>query len=407
MFMALESAIHSYRSSKMTETSDESFTTPPPPYSCCPAQGEKIIDHSLRLGSQTPNGTFIKHQGNITVVLSGQEDGRSSPLYRRGETIEGSMLLERLDGVCKVKIKIEGRLDLMGSSSGARSLTMIDNSTTLWKRDPSDGPICPSSLAFSLSLPRSFKEKSQIPGLLVTSVYTLIISVTSIRHTRLLLPDKVETLRILITYFPRTRPERPTLSIPLFSSIKSSPEEWTQSFITVRTKGTATTSPVQCNLFVPSVQTFAITDTIPCHVQLSGSITSLEQILDARLCHISEHSVINLSIRRQISVERHGTRSYQTMIIGEGDIRSVPQYTRDLYRPFSDAVSREEHLDWEGELKCTSRVTVGGFSAAGASVKDFIVVIVKPPSASPFLSSECYVPILLVTDTWENVPNGA
>ncbi|KAG7451594.1 uncharacterized protein BT62DRAFT_991108 [Guyanagaster necrorhizus] len=392
---------------------------PPPHYSCFPSRGEAIIDHSPRLGSQIPTGTFLKHRGNITVVLTEQEDGTATPSYGRGGNIQGGILLERPEDVCQVKIKVEGKLDFMGSSSGARSFSTLSRSVTLWDCDQQEDVTCSTSLPFSLFLPLRFEDNGQsyplppsfqyyhsgIPGLLVTSVYTLVVSVACVRRPRLLLPDKTETLRILFTYFPRARPERPTLSIPLFSGIKSSPEEWTQTLVTMKTKVNTRICPVQCNLFVPSVQTFAISDIIPFHVQLTGPLASLQKLFSTHPSFSGVQDVLSLSICRQVSVEVRGIRSYQTMKTGEGKIRSVPPYPRGCRNPCSDGTSQDDHLDWEGEVKCKSNVTVGGFSAAGVSVKDYIVISLKPPSESPFLSAEGCIPILLVTDTWANVPN--
>ncbi|KAK0469272.1 uncharacterized protein EV420DRAFT_1258801 [Desarmillaria tabescens] len=392
---------------------------PPPHYSCLPSQGEAIIDHSPRLGSQIPSGTFMKHRGNITVVLTEQKDGIATPSYGRGGNIQGGLLLERPNDVSQAKLMIEGKLDIMGSSSGPRSVSTASRSITLWDCDRTENATCPTSLPFSLSLPLIFEDGglsyplppsfhyycSGIPGLLITSVYTFVVSVACARRPRLLLRDKVETLRILFTYLPRTRPERPTLSIPLFSGIKSSPEEWTQTLVTVKTKANARVCPVQCNLFVPSVQTFAISDIIPFHVQLSGPLTSLRKLFSTLPSSLGVQNVLSISIRRQISVIVRGIRSYQTTKIGEGKIRSVPPYPKGCRYPCSESTSQDDHLDWEGEVKCTSNVTVGGFSAAGASVKDYIVILLKPPPDSPFLSTEGYIPILLVTDTWANAPN--
>ncbi|KAK0205244.1 hypothetical protein DFS33DRAFT_1259898 [Desarmillaria ectypa] len=391
---------------------------PPPHYSCLPSQGEAIIDHSPRLGPQIPSGTFLKHRGNITVVLTEQEDDIATPSYGRGGNIQGGILLERPEDVSQVKLRIEGKLDFMGSSSGSRSFSTLSRSITLWDCERAENATCSNSLPFSLSLPLRFEDSglsyplppsfhyyhSGVPGLLITSVYTLVVSVACARRPRLLLRNKVETFRILFTYFPRTRPERPTLSIPLFSSIKSSPEEWTQTLVTVKTKVNARVCPVQCNLFVPSVQTFAISDIIPIHVQLSGPLASLQKLFSTLPRPSGVQDVLSISICRQISVTVRGIRSYQTTKIGEGKLRSVPPYPRSCRYPCGGGTSQDDHLDWEGEAKCTeSNVTVGGFSAAGAS--DYIVISLKPPSESPFLATEGCIPILLVTDTWANAPN--
>ncbi|KAK0223715.1 hypothetical protein IW262DRAFT_1447533 [Armillaria fumosa] len=329
-----------------------------------------------------PTGTFLKHRGNVTVILTEQEDGIATPSYGRGGKIQGGILLERSEDISRVKLKIEGKLDFMGSSSGARSISTISRSVTLWDCDRAEHATCSTSLPFSLLLPLRFEDGGQsyplppsfqyyqsgVPGLLITSVYTLMVSVSRDVSAEFLFVIH----RVLIDIL--TRPERPTLSIPLFSGIKSSPEEWTQNHCHCENKGQ--------------------------YQSLSGSIgplASLRKLFSTRPSSSGVQDLVNVSIGRQISVTVRGIRSYQTTKIGEGRIRSVP--------PYPTCCRQDDHLDWEGEIKCKSDVTVGGFIAAGASVKDYIVISLKPPSESPFLPAEGYIPSLLVTDTWANAPN--
>lgn len=92
---------------------------------------------------------------------------------------------------------------MMGSSSGARSISTLSHSVTLWDCGRAKNATY-STLPFSLLLPLRFEDSGQsyplppsfqyyqsgIPGLLITSVYTLVVSVACARR---LLPDKVET----------------------------------------------------------------------------------------------------------------------------------------------------------------------------------------------------------------------
>ncbi|KAF8206963.1 hypothetical protein K438DRAFT_1962604 [Mycena galopus ATCC 62051] len=61
-----------------------------------------------------------------------------------------------------------------------------------------------------------------------------------------------------------------------------------------------------------------------------------------------------------------------------------------------------EILDWHGEIKCDSDVTVGGFRAGGLTVKDFITLDIIPPNAgkSPLLRVQYAIPIRFVTETF-------
>ncbi|KAK0504260.1 hypothetical protein EDD18DRAFT_1412473 [Armillaria luteobubalina] len=388
-----------------------SKTAPPPHYSCDPSQGERRVEHTPRSGPRVSSGTFIKKRGRLTVVLTEQEDDATSPVYGREAAIHGALLLEKVDAVQLVQIKLEGRLDMMTSEGGARSLVTADDTQTLWRFDRTKNETCPSSLSFARTMPSTFKDsdKSYLlppsyrasfpggPGIHVTSSYTLVVQVTSIRHPKFGFFAKTKTLRIPIIYAPRTRPNRPTLSIPLFYSVKSSPEEWTQSLMTMRTKSKEKIDPIESNLFIPSVQIFSFSDIIPFHVQLSGPLSSLRQFFPQVPSSSSaqQQSSVTVTILRQIAVDVRGTRSWKNTTIGEGKIRPVPPASHS-----QSGSSQEECLDWEGEVQCFPSVNVGGFSAAGVAVKDFIVVTMTPPANSPFLSTINSIPIRLVTDTW-------
>ncbi|KAK0202040.1 hypothetical protein DFS33DRAFT_1386328 [Desarmillaria ectypa] len=388
-----------------------SKTVPPPHYSCDPSQGERRVEHTPRSGPRVPSGTFIKKRGSLTVVLTEQEDGTTSPAYGREADIHGALLLEKVDAILHVNIKIEGRLDIMTSEGGARSLVTVDDTETLWTFDRTKKEPCPSSLSFSRAFPSTFKDSDKsyplppsfrasfpgTPGLHVTSLYTLVVQVTSIRHPKFGFFAKTKTLRIPIIYAPRTRPNRPILSIPLFYSVKSSPEEWTQSLAMMKTKSRVTTVSIESNLFIPSVQIFSFSDIIPFHVQLSGPLLSLRQFfpeVSSSSCS-QQQSSVTVTILRQISVDVRGTRSWRNTTIGEGKIRPVPPASHS-----QSGNSQEESLDWEGEVQCLPSVNIGGFSTSGAAVKDFIVVTLTPPTNSLFLPTINSIPIRLVTDAW-------
>lgn len=152
-------------------------------------------------------------------------------------------------------------------------------------------------------------------------------------------------------------------------------------------------------LFIPSVQTYALTDTIPFHLQLSSSLQSLRELLPPSSTHLQVpggsgdktkahgdprlgpiHSyAIRMSIARQVVVEVHGLRRFRTFTVGVGKIWSVPPA---LHNHHGRGVGKErsgEHsgvsedgdvyLDWQGEVKCWAEVNTGGFSASNLIVK--------------------------------------
>ncbi|KAK0217919.1 hypothetical protein IW262DRAFT_1495307 [Armillaria fumosa] len=391
-----------------------STNTPPPHYCIDPTNGERSIEHSPHRAGRIPDGTFIKNQGNLTVLLTQQEDGISSPVYGRMGSIAGAILLSSSEVIIEVKIQLEGRLHFLSFECGSRTVATVSETYTLWNCSRAEIESCPSSLSFSFSLPPAFKDGGNSYPLpptfqaaftarsefVVTSVYTLIASTTAVRRPVMLGFDKISTMRMPITYYPRTRPERPPLYIPLLSSLKSCPEEWTQFLATVKVKQNYNVLPIQCNIFVPSVQAFSFFDVIPFHIQLSGPLFSLLMLFPQRSTEYEPS--ISVTMRRQIVVEIQGRKSWQDQEIGVGTMRPIPPPPshRDHDR------DEEKSIDWGGEIQCKPTVKVSGFVASGVSVKDYILFSLDPPSNSPFLPARGHVPVLLTTNSWADAPHG-
>lgn len=75
-------------------------------------------------------------------------------------------------------------------------------------------------------------------------------------------------------------------------------------------------------------------------------------------------------------MEVDGNVSSRNVDIGDGCLRPVPPLASEI-QPGPEI---EKHMDWEGELRCQPDVEVGGFFAAGVSVK------VRSPSSLGFRS---------------------
>jgi hypothetical protein len=118
-----------------------------------------------------------------------------------------------------------------------------------------------------------------------------------------------------------------------------------------------------------------------------------------------------------VTFEHRGKSTWCLHRIGEGSFSPLP--------PMADCDCRQacdscvETLEWNGEIKCDSTVSVGEFLAAGLTVKvplvflldppnskrcaqDFITLEIIPPKAllSPLLSTQHFIPIRLVTETF-------
>lgn len=159
-------------------------------------------------------------------------------------------------------------------------------------------------------------------------------------------------------------------------------------------------------LFIPSVQTFALTDTIPFHLQLCSSMSSLRDLLPPYSPHLqitcpttsskiiadpyAAECTIRVSIARQVVVEVNGRRRFRTFTIGIGKMWSIPpqvavmDYEHGEGDPFSGDADADICLDWQGEVKCWGEVTSGGFSVGNLIVKVCPAFYVLIPSCYPY-----------------------
>ena len=80
---------------------------------------------------------------------------------------------------------------------------------------------------------------------------------------------------------------------------------------------------------------------------------------------------IHVNLLRQISVMSQGLNSWSNSILGEGTIWPIPPDSSlsscgDTCR---SSQCLEGNIDWDGEVRCRSDVTVGGFNVANVQVK--------------------------------------
>ncbi|KAF6755773.1 hypothetical protein DFP72DRAFT_989896 [Ephemerocybe angulata] len=403
-------------------------SVPAPLYSCEPSLDEQRLQLTPGTAAtrRTPNGSYIKKNGKITVILNEQEEGIDYPSYGRHGPINGTLLVDDSEMVTEVEVKIEGKLDTTTSETGGKSTPVLRERHILWSKQnagPSNAPSCPSQLPFAFGLPSTFKDGDAdrplppsysvfchgVPTLFLKTTYTIRIAVTRVVHQKLGgLWTKTKHLLVPFQYVPRTRAHRPILPVPsFFSSIKTSPEEWFQAVSTIKPRATSSLTPVNCHLFIPAGRVYGIKDTIPFHLQLSGRVSSLRELFaasssldrvistDSSVTASSKtapeaKAVIRVSLMRQVSVDLHGHKGWRNITLCEGTLSSVPPLMSTCYSPASP--TREEHLDWEGELRCED------------GVKDFVTININPtpgrPSKVGLMETQVSVPIRLVTDSY-------
>ncbi|KAH9485031.1 hypothetical protein JR316_0001935 [Psilocybe cubensis] len=386
----------------------------PPVYSTQPHEDEETVASTPRVGSITPQGTFIRQWGQATLILKDQENGARLPTYSRNGRITGEIELKNTDKIIRVTAKLQGHMSLSSADTGSMAASLVSESQVLWKQQPADGTTtdtandqrCPSILPLYIQFPHFYEVEGKnwrlppsfeatflgIPALFVRCMYTLSITITRTRSYHLASWTTNKTYMTMVNFRPRTRPSRPIiLSDSVFSSIKPDPEEWLQVVATMGVRPKANIKPIECHLFIPSVQTFALTDTIPFHLQLCSSLASFRELLPQSSPHLRITSptlskivgdpfapdcTIRVSIARQVVIEINGKRRFRTFTIGMGKMWSIPpQATAVSFGDHrgSDSTSEDPDadisLDWQGELKCWGEVTSGGFSVSNLIVK--------------------------------------
>ncbi|KAJ7758108.1 hypothetical protein DFH07DRAFT_1024893 [Mycena maculata] len=395
-------------------------STPSPCYSLDPANDETRLDLSPRMGTRPlPTGLFTKACGSATVVLFDQEDNIRIPMYGRRGTVRGSLILERdTSHISQIGAKLEGRLETTTVELGAAMTKVVKYVHSLWSRGSSSSP-CPGTIEFAYPFPATFQHQGSeyplppsylarfpgFPSLFARCTYNLTISIT--KDGRLL--SKTKFISLPIDYNPQTSPPcaitRP--SCFLFR-VKTMPEEWYQSSFTMNTRSRSSLSPLQCQAFVPSVKIFGIKDSIPLHVQLSGSLAAFQEFVLPCSPHpgdadqgARQKSPVRVYITRMVSVEYRGKTTWRLQRIGEGHVWALPP-TVNFDCDYQPGGSCLQTLDWDGEVKCYPDITVGGFQASGLTVKDFITLELVPPNpaSSSLLTVQHAIPIRLVTETF-------
>lgn len=80
-----------------------------PSYSSEPSSGEQRLELTPRVARRpTPNGTFTREKGRVSVLLTEQEDGIALPTYSRNDSVRGVVFLKDTEGVAAVAVKVLG-----------------------------------------------------------------------------------------------------------------------------------------------------------------------------------------------------------------------------------------------------------------------------------------------------------
>lgn len=133
-----------------------------PTYSAEPqAYEQRLALNRLR---QRPSTDFVKQSrsGGVSLRLVEQDDNITLPVYGCGDSVEGSIIVAKPDGVTSVEVKIEGTLRLKEVAEGGNTAhRLVLSVQTLWTRDHRAGQ-CPPSLPFSITLPTTFSDGREV-----------------------------------------------------------------------------------------------------------------------------------------------------------------------------------------------------------------------------------------------------
>ncbi|KAJ7703057.1 hypothetical protein B0H17DRAFT_1041441 [Mycena rosella] len=405
--------------------------TPPPSYASLPLPNEDTVQYTPRAGRTTAVlGNLTKQWRDVTVIFKNQDASSGSPTYGRNSQVSGEIGLENSESISTISLKLEGRINLSSSDCGSIVQKIVDERTTLW--DVSKSGRCPSVVGFALAFPMTYKDQNRVyrlppsyetvvlgsPLLVVKLSYKLSVTITKTKSRRIAFwKTACKTYPIHIIFRPRTRPARPILEdSTFFSTFKHAPSEWHQMVVPIPPRRRATVEPISCHFVIPSVQTFCLSEDIPFHIQLCGPLDSLRQFYGVvplsdplepgkRPRRRPHAAILRVYLARQIYVEVNGRQSWRTINVGEGKLRAIPPVASSNH---DENCESEVAVDWEGEVRCKSDVTIASFNISSLVLKvsesDFIIFALTPanPRTSPLLPIQHAHPIRLVTDGWSD-----
>ncbi|KIJ62554.1 hypothetical protein HYDPIDRAFT_93958 [Hydnomerulius pinastri MD-312] len=384
---------------------------PSPSYSTELLPGERTVEQARRALSQPPTGVYRRITENLSIVLRDQRPGSIHPIYGRGAVVRGDLMLRNTDDLTSVTLKLEG-LMVVESSGVSIPTTLFSMSFEMWSA--SGGRPCPRTVPFAAILPPTFEDGDHARPLPPTfesmepravCSYSLTVELSRPRQFLSFLKSS-DAVKVPFIYRPRSRPHMPMLpsDLPFMSTVKSSPEEWHQVMCTMNMAQSTGLAPAQCLLFIPSAQIYALSDTIPFHLQIRGPPASLIPFLEQSQGTQQPGGgvAIRVYLLRQTGIKIHDQIVSISRVLGEAKVEpSQSRHSMFQRGPLGDAL---DSLDWDGEVRCSEDTTVASFFTSQLYVKDFIALSIVPrkPLQSTLLALKHCHPIRLVTDPWSD-----
>ncbi|KAI0763247.1 hypothetical protein BC629DRAFT_1294140 [Irpex lacteus] len=398
-------------------------SVPPPSFSRTPSYSAEPQAHEQRLALNPrlrprPSGEFTKHSkaGGLSLRFLGQEENIAAPIYGIEDVIEGIVDIAKTDNVQAVDVKIKGTLRLKEIAEGGTvNYELCISRQSLWNKDRDPGA-CPSSLSFSLQLPRKFSDgrtefplppshevhMSGLPGFRANVEYIVTATIDRgiVKKATSFFPKADNnSISTELVYYPRSRPAvplPPAMTIDNKTGIIESPQ-W-RCFQSVIPAHGHNVEDIRTKLYIPASRVFAISEPIPFHLVLNSTAYSLAAFMPygptaSLLSAHKQHT--RLQLLRQTIVDVRNEVVFGT----KTDIWRVDNVGNANFRRGTDGT---DFLSFYGEIRISDEVKVGSFRAGGLSVRDFLLLTMIPPdvSKSPFKELRQAIPVRITTDAF-------
>jgi len=379
---------------------DSRVTTSPPP-----------TVNTTDFNTKASTSCFIKYTNEVTLLLSGQKLGTSSPAYHNGDVLEGTVTLHRPSRLASIDVRVYGVIRIKEIAGAGAMETMVLQETICRQDNRQDvlSPRIPIRYRFPdhyidewsgerYPLPPTYATHlSGIPGFTTHVSYHIVVDVTRLERKAL---SWRRTSRIDVPLLLRQH-TRPSHSPPFrLNPAKSLTGPQTLFTFSMEALNPGRTH-IETHVYLPSSQVCSLQEPIPFFVTLFGnddslapftsfrpspasfhplssssnaSLTSVQQQLGSRpaTCisplriHLQRTTIVDV-LRADVSASPH-SHIYSSKVIGQGVVHNTSK--------------GHNSITWSGTISIATGDTNGGFVTKGLCVSDHIVISIRPPELS-------------------------
>ncbi|KIP06691.1 hypothetical protein PHLGIDRAFT_128118 [Phlebiopsis gigantea 11061_1 CR5-6] len=389
------------------------------------------------VSSRSEPGHYVKHSSWVTLLLSGQEEGVSEPVYCNGATIEGILAVPRPAGLLRLEVKVEGQIRLKElAGSGAFESEIINDTVFAW--DAECNATFPAKVTFRYTLPTRYTHAptdeefrlppsyqahlSGVPGFRVGISYAVVVHIT-LNRSKMNWWRKGTRLRVPFVYRELSRPSLagPFSARPM--KTLTSPRTVFKYLVESR-RGSH--ENIELELYIPNSQVCSMRDPIPYVVtifareEILSKYTTFRSSLESFHpmdspspdvpnseqpqffgCLMSHSSPVRLQVLRKTHVDVLAASVGASVATGE---RTDITASKCIASGVVYGASREySSVVWSGTIVVPEKVRCGGFGAKGIVVSDSLMLTLVHPSAlrASYVDFSAMIPIRLTTETYE------